>query len=201
LASENYLNLGYYYPIMDNIIQKCLKNKDVIAFLLKFPEREVSIRTISKETKQPYASMWRFIKLLAGFGIVYLKKFGAYNVCKLNKESPYLKELKKALNIEQSPHRSAYNEFIEQVKQLKDIRKIYLFGSVASGKERPESDIDVAIIVSKKSAQIESKINEAVDKVLEHSRLQIVVHILTQKELEENVSFKEELEKGELTYG
>lgn len=185
---------------MNNIIQTCLKNKAIVRFLEKFPEREVSIRTISQETKQPYASTWRFVKLLAEYGIIYLKKFGAYNVCKLNAESPFVKEIKKMLEIEKSPHYLAYNEFVEQAKQIKDVKKIFLFGSVAFGKEKPESDIDVAIIVSKKSEQLESKINNAVDVILEKSRLQIVVHILTENEFEKNTSFKNEVKKGELTY-
>lgn len=185
---------------MNNIIQKCLKHKEIIAFLFKFPEREVSIRVISLETKTPYASTWRFVKMLAEYGIVYLKKFGACNVCKLNKESPYLREIEKILNVKQSPHRLAYSIFVEKTKRLKNVKKIYLFGSVAFGKERPESDIDVAIIVSKKTKHLEAKINEIIENVLEMSRLQIVAHIMTQKEFEKNLSFKEEVEKGELTY-
>ncbi len=50
-------------------------------------------------------------------------------------------------------------KFTEQIKKFKGILSIILFGSVARGEETPQSDIDLAIIYSKRDVEVVHKIN------------------------------------------
>jgi len=181
-------------------IQKYIKHKDLIEYLMKFPEREFTIFELAKEVGKSYATTWRFVQLLDKVGIIFTKKIGNYTICKLNPKSPYLVEIKKALKLAISPQRSAFKKFLDAIKKIKNVKKVYLFGSVAKEKEKLESDVDVVIIVEKKIKGFEEKIHQIMGQVLEESKIQIVPHILTEKEFNKNKSFKKEVEDGELTY-
>jgi predicted nucleotidyltransferase len=185
---------------MKTTIQKYIKHKNVIRYLTKFPEREFTVLELAREVKTPYATTWRFVQLLDKTGIIFTKKIGNYTICILNKKSPYLAEIEKVLELAVSPQRSAFKKFLGEIKKIKEVSKIYLFGSVAEGKEKPQSDVDVAIITNKKTKEFEEKIHNIMGKTLEDSRIQIVPHVLTEKEFIEDKSFKKEVEKGELSY-
>ncbi len=167
---------------------------------MKFPEREFTIFELSKEIKKPYATTWRFVQLLDKVGIIFTKKIGNYTVCTLNQKSPYFKEIKKLLKLDLSPQRTAFKNFLKEVEKIKEVEKVYLFGSVAQGKEKFKSDVDVALIVNEKIENLNVKIHKIVGKILEKSKIQIVPHVLTEKEFDKNKSFKKEVEKGELAY-
>ena len=46
-------------------------------------------------------------------------------------------------------HKKIVNEIVEEQKKNLDVIAINLFGSVADGKERPDSDVDIEIIIDK----------------------------------------------------
>lgn len=181
-------------------IQKYIKHKDLVEHLMRFPEREFTIFELAKEVDKSYATTWRFVQLLDKVGIIFTKKIGNYTVCRLNPKSSYLGEIEKALKLDISPQRSAFKKFLESIKKIKNVKKVYLFGSVAKGKEKPGSDVDVAIIIEKGTTEFEEKIHHIMGQVLEESKIQIVPHILTEKEFNKNKSFKKEVESGELAY-
>ncbi len=178
---------------MDNIIQK---HPNLAKVLLKFPDREFTILELSKESEVPYATSWRLVQSLEKFGIITTRKIGSSTVCKLNNRSPYLKNLK--ILVAETPHRAAFELFKDKIKHHQNIKKIYLFGSVAAGKERPGSDVDVAVIVRKHFAQFEKWINKTLTDVLKKTQINIVPLVFTRKTLPKH--FKKEIEKGELAY-
>lgn len=181
---------------MDNIIQKSV---GLLSVLVNYPEREFTILELSKEAKFPYASAWRLVQTLSKQGIILTKTIGKSTVLRLNTKSPLLKEITLLTELRLSPHRAALNNFILRTKKLKEIKKIILFGSLANGAEKPESDVDVCMI-AKKTKNLESKINEITDLVLKTARIKIVPLIFTAKELQERKQFKKEIEKGEIIY-
>ena len=185
---------------MKTTIQKYIKHKDVIEHLMRFPEREFTVLELAREVKKAYATVWRFVQLLDQAGIIFTKKIGNYTICMLNKKSPYLAEIEKVLELAVSPQRSAFKRFLGEIKKIKEVAKVYLFGSVAEGKEKPESDVDCVIILDKKTRELEEKIHGIMGRILEDSKIQIVPHVLTEKEFTENNAFKKEVEKGELSY-
>ena len=174
---------------MDNIIQK---HRSVIGALFKYPDREFTIRELARESGTPYATAWRLMQLLDSYGIIKTKKIGKATVCTLNKSSPYLKTIK------QTPHRMAFELFKNKIKIHPNVKKIYLFGSVATGRERPDSDVDIAIIVKKQFGAFEKWINKVMTEVLEKTQINIVPLVFTHKKIPRH--FKKEIEKGELVH-
>lgn len=185
---------------MDNIIQESITKRKIIDLFLRYPDREFTINELTKLSKIPYASNWRFIQKLDKAGIIEVKIIGHSTACKLNRSSPFLKEIKKALEAKPTPQKAVIDNFVTRIKKLKQIRRIVLFGSVARDQEKLTSDVDIAIIVQKKNKEIERKITEVADIILEKSRITIIPILLTKKELKENKQFEEELNKGKILY-
>jgi len=181
---------------MNNIIQNLQRRKNLLQLLLKYPKREFSMLELANESKTSYATTWRTVQELDKLGIILTKKIGNITVCRLNTKSPYISEVKKSLQI-MSPHRKAALLFAKNIKRLLYVKKVILFGSVAKGKEKPSSDVDIAVITTKKT-EMEKVINKLVSKILESTRIKIVPLLLTEKELKEKPDFKKEVEKGRI---
>lgn len=184
---------------MNTIIQNILKYPAIIRLFFRYPERNFTILEISKKTNTSYATTWRYIQRLEQSGIIFIEKIGAYNVCKLNKNSPLAEKASKYLELELSPHRLAAKEFINEARKIINIEKAILFGSVAKGKEKLTSDVDIALIC-KKDKNLENRIVNIANKTLERTRIKIVPIMLSRKEAKEKVQLIKELDKGEILY-
>lgn len=185
---------------MNNIIQKCLSKREIIELLIKYPKREFTVNEISKITKLPYATTWRFIKEIDEAGLIFMKKIGNYNVCKLNKSSPFLREVVNALRLKPTPQRAILKEFVNRIGKIKEIEKIILFGSVARGKEKVRSDVDIALIVKRKGKELEEKVTNIADLILKKSKVKLIPLILTDKEIKENKQFARQIKQGVRLY-
>lgn len=185
---------------MNDIIQECITKRRIVGLLLKYPEREFTVNELSGLSGISYPTAWRFARKLDKSGVILTKTVGHSTVCRLNRGSPFLGEVRKALEIELSPHRLAAGGFAAKAKKIADVREIVLFGSVAKGTEKLTSDIDILLITDKKGEGIENKIMSLADKILTESRMRIVPIVLTEKEARESKQFAGELERGEVLY-
>lgn len=185
---------------MDNVIQESIRRKKVVEFLLKYPNREFTINELSKLSRTPYATTWRYIQNLDKAGILTSKTIGHSTVCKLNKLTPFLNEIKKVLKAQPTPQKAVIKEFVNSMKVVEDIKKIIMFGSVARNEEKLTSDIDMAVIVDRKDKHIESRIVEIADGILKKSKMKIIPIIMTERESRENEQFSKELKRGRVLY-
>ncbi|MBU4246310.1 MAG: nucleotidyltransferase domain-containing protein [Nanoarchaeota archaeon] len=185
---------------MNTDVQKIIKYPQILRLFLKYPERRFTPLELSKIARIPYPTARRYVLLLGKAGIADIERVGAYNVCRLNAGSPLIPEIKKVLQSELSPHKHAIREFADNLKQIKEIKRAILFGSVAGGKETLSSDIDIAVIAEKKSGALEKKIIMLSGKILDKSRMRIVPILLTETEARETPQFREELKKGVVVY-
>ena len=185
---------------MDNIIHECITKRKAVKLLLDYPKREFTMNELSKLSGISYATVWRFVQKLDKAGIISTKVAGHSLECRLNESSPFIRELEKIFKAELSPQRLAVKKFTLGAKKINSIKKIILFGSVASGKEKLESDIDMAFIIDKKDKKTEAKIMEAAGIILEKFKLKIVPIIMTEKEFSENGHFKKEVMAGSVLY-
>lgn len=167
---------------------------------MKYPKREFTVNELSRVSKVSYATTWRFVQKLDKSGLVFTKTVGHSLVCRLNEASPFLKEIKKILQIESSPHRLAVRDFVNKVKRIGRVSKIVLFGSVARKDEKLISDIDVLVIADKRNKKLENEITLTADRILKKSKMKIIPLVVTDKEAREDRQFEEELEKGEVLY-
>ncbi|MEW5760368.1 MAG: nucleotidyltransferase domain-containing protein [Candidatus Thermoplasmatota archaeon] len=185
---------------MNNIIQICITNRKIVELFLMYPGREFTINEMSKLSKTPYATTWRVTQKLDKAGLIFTKRIGHSIVCLLNKSSPFLNEVKKALRLKLTPHESAVDNFVKEIKKFDKVQKIILFGSVARGEAKLTSDIDIAVIVAKKDKNVENDVTRIVDKILTSAQMRIVALTLTQNEIKQNKQFAEELKKGKVLY-
>lgn len=167
---------------------------------LKYPKREFTVNELSKLSSTSYATTWRFIQMLDKAGVIFTKTVGHSLVCKLNDDSPFLIEIKKALELKPSPQKAVIGDFVNKIKKIKDVQKIILFGSVSKGVEDLTSDIDIAIFVKRRNKELEREINKISNNIIEKSRMKIVPLILTQGDVKRNKQFAMELESGVLLY-
>lgn len=185
-------------PTTGGIAEKITKHKEIAKTLLKYPNRTFTIRELAKETETPYTTTWRHIQQLDQTGIITTTKIGPSTTCRLNKKTPYIKELKKIAEIETSPQKTAAKEYAKKAKTLKEVEKIILFGSTAKKTEKPTSDVDIAVIV--KDKKTEKTLQKIADDILKTARIKTTPIVMTQQEASENKQFKKELEKGETLY-
>lgn len=136
-----------------SLLGKISKHRKVVNILLEYPRRPFTVRELSRLSGSPYATVWRLINDLYSGGVVHLSRIGGSLSCTLNVETPYLQEVKKIVEVEPSQHRIVAREFAMKIKNLSAVKRIVLFGSVARGEERPESDVDIAVIVGDKSVE------------------------------------------------
>lgn len=132
---------------MKTTVQKIIRYPKVIKLFFDYSDRNFTPLEISKTVKIPYATIWRYVQDLKKSGVIQTEKIGEYNVCRLNKNSPLINELKGFIKLQLSPHWLAINEFMSRIKNIHNVERMILFGCVSKNMERLGSDIDIAVIV------------------------------------------------------
>ena len=115
--------------------------------LLKYPNREFTIRELSLLTKVPYGTTWYALNDWWQARLVEFGRVGKARTVKL-KNAGYAKKMMGILEFP-SPQVAAIGKIRLKFSKIKEIKAAYIFGSVAKGLEKPASDIDVALLVSK----------------------------------------------------
>lgn len=118
--------------------------------LLKYPHREFTIRELSLLTKVPYGTTWYALDDWWRARLVEFGRVGKARTVKLKNEG-YAKRMMSILEFP-SPQVAAMGKIRLKFGKIKEIKAAYIFGSVAKGLEKPASDIDVALLVSKEMA-------------------------------------------------
>jgi len=150
-----------FYPFVDNIIHfwisdymeamELVKNRgarQMLETLMKFPSRQFTINELARESAVPFASAWRLVRLWEPAGIIETGRVGRSVTVKLRK-SEYLDAVSSLLKISVSPQAFTADAVANLLAREKGVKEAYLFGSVASGKETPASDIDIALLAHK----------------------------------------------------
>lgn len=119
-------------------------SRELLSLLLEYPKRKFSISELAKSAKVPFGSAWNIIRDWEAGGMVGTEKVGSTIAVTLG-GGPYLEIAKKMLEMPPSPHRMALGAIGRRLK-AKGVKFAFLFGSVAEGRERPESDIDIVFI-------------------------------------------------------
>ena len=127
---------------LDLIKQKGARK--VLETLLTFKGRQFTINELAKESNVPFVSVWRLVKIWEQAGIVETGVVGRSRIVRF-RESEYTKRILELLRLSVSPQAFTAEALRKELKK-KGIKEAYLFGSVAKGKEKLESDVDIAIL-------------------------------------------------------
>lgn len=115
----------------------------VLALLLLRPEEHFHVREISRLASVPAGSLHRELKLLAEAGLLVWHPAGNQVRYQANRDCPIFEELASIFR-KTSGLADVVREALLPISGLVDVA--FIFGSVAQGKERVTSDVDVFLI-------------------------------------------------------
>ena len=128
----------------------------VLTEILMHPEKSYYLRELSRKLNIPYGMLYKEIKTLEEVGVIKKKKLGKISVIQVNKELPFLHELKMII-----VKTTGISKILKSMlKKLKGVKYALIFGSFAKGEYTEEED------VVKKVADIEKIINREINYIL-----------------------------------
>ena len=167
----------------------------IMLVLAEAPGKGVSKKEIRELTKIGNKVMTKFLGLLLRNEIILSNKIGKISYYKLNLANQITNQItstmaqeKKSLNNPDFKATMILRELIYEITNIdmKNIKKIILFGSYAKGTHTQNSDIDTAIITEKQNANEEIIITDITQKLEKRFKRKIQIHYLTEKEFSEN---------------
>src|SRR3989304_3837505 len=162
---------------------RLLRHRRVLETLLAKPGRGFPIRELSLEARIPYSTTWRIAGDLESRGAIVSERVGTARVLSPNQQAPVLQELRRLAGLELSPHRLAAKEFAELLANVPRVQRAILFGSVARGSEAATSDVDVAVVLTRKDESVVNRIYELAEGVQDRTRMKIVPLFMNESEL------------------
>jgi len=154
--------------IFHNTLEEMFSSKVKIAVmkLMCFnPERKYSGREMARLLNISASRVLEVLELFRRNAVVNRDTVGRASQWGLNKESVVVEEVSSLINVERKIYMELKSKIYETLIREKSIQKVVLYGSVARKREKPESDIDVFILVTTKkdkelAAELVSKLNK-----------------------------------------
>jgi predicted nucleotidyltransferase len=114
------------------------------------PERKYSGREMARILNISASRVLEVLELFRKNAVVNRETVGRSSQWGLNQESIVVEEVSSLINVERKIYMALKSRIYETLIREKSIQKVVLYGSVARKKEKPESDIDVFILVTTK---------------------------------------------------
>jgi len=124
-------------------------SKKMFETLQAHQKRQFSINELSKASGIPFATCWKLVWMFEKAQVANVATIGNSRAVSY-KESPFSALVAKILRLSASVQALSLPGLKRELKARKGLKEAYLFGSVATGKETLESDIDVALLVESK---------------------------------------------------
>jgi predicted nucleotidyltransferase len=121
--------------------------RKLLETLVKFPNRQFTVNELAKEAEVPFASTWRLVKKWEPAGIIETERIGVSITVQLRR-SEYTDSILSLLKISMSPQAFTVHVLKQLLAKESKVKEAYLFGSVAKGKEKITSDIDIALLAT-----------------------------------------------------
>ena len=177
--------------------------KKIVRTLFEYPKRQWSCSALEDLAKMPHATAYRTLSGLKGFGILKSAKINKKDILYELVSSPLTEELERALNIGKITSSKIAKNFANRIKS-KNILSVILYGSSVKGTIKPESDIDVLVVLKEKDKILERKILNAAAEMSSKANKTISAVIMDVKQMrkEKNSAFiKSIMENMVLLYG
>jgi len=189
------------------LLDICFGNKSAWRILLLYgesPGAGFTRQDLRMHTNLGNKALSSTLNRLVAFGIlVKSKEQLALAVYKLNKENKYSQDIlnllyKERQDLNHLPNNFSFiaREFSREVVDSVQIINIYLFGSVAKGTYREDSDIDFAVIAEEKTPKQDMIINAICDKLSKRFQKKIQCFFMTQNQLTKSSLSEEILKHG-----
>lgn len=137
----------------------------VIKSLMDYPNRTWITDELARHSHASTATTWRLINDLEKYGIVKRATLGKTKVFSLVKQNPYLSSIREFLKSEASPVMNSCRRMCSELgKRYSFVEKCKLFGSYARGTAKPESDVDIFVLVKNADEAKKRKIERFFDE-------------------------------------
>lgn len=187
-----------------SFVMESENRKKIARALLDYPERQWGCSALEDLTKISHATVFRTLKGLREFGILKSTRINKKDLMyELVSESPFVKELVRVLDIDKNVSRDIAAIFVSKIKS-KEIYSVILYGSSVQGNMKPDSDIDVLVVLAKHNWLKEQKIQDISGEVSSrvNKTINAVVMDLKQLRKEKKSRFVESIiENMEVLYG
>ena len=176
-----------FHELYSDLFKSEIKLK-IIEFLLKH-EVSMSEREIASVLRISHMSVNRTMRELAESNLVHYITIGKAHLWKVNRESFAYKALERFMDsLRAMPNPlSELKRVIMRHLSKSLVKRVVLFGSVARGKEKPDSDIDLFILVE--NIQDQKALEESIEKLstecLEVFGNRLAPYILTKRQYNE----------------
>ena len=132
--------------------------RTVLALLLTHPEESFYLRQIVRSAGLGQGAVQRELQHLTEAGLLLRRRQGHQVHYQANRDSPIFKELKSLV-----VKTAGVGDILRQaLSGLKDrIQAAFLYGSFATGKDRPASDLDLAVIGDVTFGEVVSQLRPA----------------------------------------
>ena len=150
-----------------NTLEEIFSSKVKIAVMKLMclnPEMKYSGREMARLLNISASRVSEVLELFRKNAMVSRERVGRASQWGLNKESILVSEVSSLINVERKIYMELKSRIYETLIREKSILKVVLYGSVARKREKPESDIDVFILVKTKkdkelAAELVGKLN------------------------------------------
>ena len=151
-----------FHKILEDLFSSRVKIA-VMKILFFYPDKKFSGRELARLIKISPSRTSEVLELFRRYGIINRIKIG--NTCEwsLNKENILVKELSKIFKIDEKVYKTLKTKIYNILKNEKKILKVILYGSIARGDEKPDSDIDLFILVKNKKDK--EKVGDLISKL------------------------------------
>ena len=153
-----------------NILEEIFSSKVKIAIMrlvCRNPEKRFSGREIARLLNISSSRASEVLELFRKNRVVNRGRIGKTSEWSLNKESIVVNEVSSLINLDRKVYKDLKSRIYEDLIKEKSILKVILYGSVARRKEKPDSDIDVFILVkTKKDKEIAAELVQRLNNYL-----------------------------------
>jgi predicted nucleotidyltransferase len=132
--------------------------------ILKNPEKKYTLRGLAKNSKTSKNSTAKAIKFMLERKIITKKIIGPSHQYQTNTENPITKQWKIIFNLEEINK----SKIVDEIKiKIPSVECILLYGSMAKGTNKKNSDIDLLVINAKKiKTNIENKLKNELNLMI-----------------------------------
>lgn len=158
--------------------------KRVVTTLFEYPLRLWSCSTVEEVSRTPHATAFRTLHGLVEFGILKTVRINRKDIAyELAQNSPWTKELQRVFQLDKVAAKEVAKRFAKEAKSTK-ISSIIQYGSSVKGKLKPDSDIDILVVLKKHNKDLELKLLDIASKLSSDVNRTISVTIISSKEVQ-----------------
>jgi len=181
------------------------KTKVRVLRIMMDADRGMCFEEIAKYSALSYGTVYPALKDLEEFRILKTRLYGKSKLYSLNKSVFFYPELKKLFVAEREKPIKIAEEFAKNADKH-GIMSLVLFGSLARGGFKENSDIDILAIYGGDKKKIDEKLYLEVQKILEKYDIFVSIVYLTRHELQELLTKRDGfiervMEEGKILYG